>query len=90
MEDFLKFRKFITPVAIQVIFWLGVAVTLIAGIVAIGAGKVQGLLMIIFGPIVVRIYCELLMVVFRIYDTLVEVRDKTAGSPAPKAASSAV
>ena len=30
MEDFLKFRKMITPVIIQVLFWVGVAGTVIA------------------------------------------------------------
>ena len=33
MEDFLKFRKMITPVIIQVLFWVGVAGTVIAALV---------------------------------------------------------
>jgi hypothetical protein len=42
----------------------------IAGIVALASGSVMGLLVVIVGPLVVRIYCELLIVVFRINDTL--------------------
>ncbi len=33
MDDFLKFRKMITPVIIQVLFWVGVAGTVIAALV---------------------------------------------------------
>ena len=36
MEDFLKFRKMFTPVIIQILFWIGVGVSVIAGLVQIG------------------------------------------------------
>ena len=36
MEDFLKFRKMITPVIIQILFWVGVGISVIAGLVQIG------------------------------------------------------
>ena len=53
-----------------------------------------GLLQIVFGPRLVRLSCELTMVFFRIYDTLVEIRDNgqakapaaavySSGSPQP-------
>jgi hypothetical protein len=35
VEDFLRFRKMITPLFIQIIFWIGVAVIEIAGIATI-------------------------------------------------------
>ena len=88
MNDFLAFRKMITPAVIQVIFWIGVAVCVLGGLVAIiqGAGGrygggeqvLSGVLMIILGPIAVRIYCELLIIMFRIHDRLVEIQDNTS------------
>ncbi len=77
MNEFLSFRKMITPAVIQVIFWLMTLVAVIAGLVQIfsGDGVWQGLLMIVLGPLVVRIYCELLIVIFSINRTLIETRD---------------
>jgi len=83
MGDFLTFRKFITPVVIQIIFWIGVVVCVIMGIVAMAqqgglGGVLGGLGMIILGPIMVRIYCELLILMFRINDNLVDIRNNTS------------
>jgi hypothetical protein len=86
--EFLTFRKFIAPVVVQIIFWLGVVGVIISGILMIvqggrfGGGQggqaiVVGLLMIILGPIVVRLYCEILIVFFRIYDALNAIRMNT-------------
>lgn len=92
LADLLSFRYMITGPIMQVLFWVGTALCVVAGIVAIvGAlsqdarrydsppawlGVVAGLLLIVLGPVVVRIHCELLIVMFRIYDTLVEMRDE--------------
>lgn len=88
MDDFLKFRKMITPAIIQILFWVGVAGSVIAALVIMGAsfGRygggvgtfLSGLLMLVLGPVVVRIYCELLILFFRINETLTEIRDNLA------------
>jgi hypothetical protein len=75
MSDFLTFRKMITTLIIQAIFWLGVIVTVVAGLGMLADEKAGGLLLIILGPLVVRIYCELLIVIFRINETLTEIRN---------------
>jgi len=85
MEDFLKFRKMITPVIIQVLFWVGVVGTVIAALVVMamsfgssGGGAAQflgGLVMLVLGPVVVRIYCELLILFFRINETLTDIKN---------------
>jgi hypothetical protein len=79
MGDFLAFKKFITPLVIQIIFWIGVIVCLIYGIIMIvSAGQIiGGILVFILGPIFVRIYCEVLMIFFRIHDRLASIDDKT-------------
>jgi hypothetical protein len=88
MEDFLKFRKMITPVIIQVLFWVGVAGTVISALVVMamsfgsyGGGAAQflgGLVLLVLGPVVVRIYCELLILFFRMNETLTEIKNNLA------------
>ncbi len=75
MQDYISFKRMITPIIIQIVFWVAVAVVIIAGVITIVQGDqpLLGLALIIFGPIVVRIYAELLMLMFRINDTLTEV-----------------
>ena len=89
MNDFLAFRKMVTPVIIQVLFWVGTILCLVAGLVTIGGatllsaqGGIQaplavlaGLAYFTLGPLVVRIYCEILIVVFRMNETLTEIRN---------------
>jgi hypothetical protein len=67
----------ITPVFIQVIFWLLVGICVIGGLITMGQGGASifaGLVMVVMGPLFIRIYCELLIVLFRIYDELVGIR----------------
>jgi hypothetical protein len=74
MEDFISFRRMVTPTVIQLLFWLGVAVCVIGGfIMLVGGAVLMGIAYIILGPIIVRIYCELLIVIFRINDTLTDI-----------------
>ena len=88
MDDFLKFRKMITPAIIQILFWVGVAAVVIGSLVTMGmsfssygggAGTFfLGLIMLILGPVVVRIQCELLILFFRMNETLTEIKDGLA------------
>lgn len=89
MEEFVSFRKFITPSIITIIFWIGVVLSVIGGLVMIvmgvsgsapGMSVLIGLLYIVLGPLVVRIYCELIILGFKIYDTLTEIKNTQAGS----------
>ena len=38
MNDFLKFKKMLTPIFIQILFWIGIVVCVIAGILEIVSG----------------------------------------------------
>lgn len=81
MSDFLKFELMITPVVVQILFWLAVAVSVITGIMMIAAsGDARGILVIIFGPIGARIYAELLIVFFRINDHVRAIQQNTQRS----------
>jgi hypothetical protein len=74
----------ITPIIIQILFWIGVLIAIIYGIASIVYGVVRsdvqtllyGLLGLILGPLVVRIYCEILILFFRINETLTEISNK--------------
>jgi hypothetical protein len=85
MSDFWSFRTMITPVIIEIIFWIGVIVCLIGGGIMIFSGfsgyhtgQAQtlwtGLGVFFLGPLVVRVYCEILIVFFRINETLTEIK----------------
>lgn len=91
MSDFWAFRKMVTPVIIQILFWVGVITCIIAGLVLIGMGirhgpllfdmgistrqmKLWGALLLLLGPLAVRLYCEMLIVFFRINETLTEIK----------------
>jgi hypothetical protein len=79
-QDFFTFRKMILPTIIQVLFWIGVVFVVVWGIAAIAADPGDGwqvgygVVLILIGPIIVRVYCEFLVVVFRILDALTDIR----------------
>jgi uncharacterized membrane protein len=86
MKDFWNFKKMITPIIIPILFWIGTIVCIIAGIVFMVLGAtgysnsdsgemvLLGIGYLVFGPIVVRIYCELLIILFSINDTLTDIK----------------
>lgn len=82
MEEWLKkavsFDTMITPFIIKIVFWIGVIGCVIGGIGMFfnGAGVLSGLLCIFLGPLAVRIYCELIIVVFKIFEALKQIEAK--------------
>jgi Domain of unknown function (DUF4282) len=85
MNEFLAFRKMITPVIIQIVFWIGVVFCLISGLVNLVQGNVGGIFIMLIGPVVVRIYCELIIVVFKLLDTMRKIEQNTASEATPPA-----
>jgi len=82
MGDFLRFETMITPILIQAIFWIGSVISLIAGVViALNSDSAGGfgiaLAVFVLGPIVMRLYSEILIVVFRINDHLRQIQHNT-------------
>ncbi|MDG4868046.1 DUF4282 domain-containing protein [Guyparkeria sp. 1SP6A2] len=82
MKDLLFFDKMLTPNFITVIYWLLLVGVVIGGIgVMFGGGFsfgtfISGLLTIVFGAILVRIWCELMMVLFKMNEALQDIRHK--------------
>ncbi|MBU0722779.1 DUF4282 domain-containing protein [Patescibacteria group bacterium] len=82
MRDFLTFRKMITPLVIQILFWVGIVTSVFSGIFLIvtadgGVFVLQGIFLLLLGPLIVRIYCEVLIIFFRINENLVEIKNNT-------------
>tara|TARA_R110002072_G_C7665188_1_gene509986 strand:+ start:212 stop:517 length:306 start_codon:yes stop_codon:yes gene_type:complete len=90
MKDYITFDKMITPLIIRVLFWVFAVLAVIGGFVMIvggmnaqygGGGMVfGGVMYILLGPVVARIYCEILIVIFKINGTLTEIRDSLKSS----------
>jgi len=75
MRNLFSFDTLITPAFIHVVYWLGIAVAVLAGVGPIlGGSIVKGLLILVVGPIVVRVGCEVLIVLFHINDHLAAIR----------------
>jgi hypothetical protein len=72
-NDFLRFRWFITPQIMPVIFWVGVFIAVVKGIVDIVWGArfgnapliTSGIFTLILGPIFVRMLCEWFLTFFK-------------------------
>jgi hypothetical protein len=72
----------ITPALIQILFVLAVVGTVIVGVLVLIVGVkhhdtrqwLGGIGLVIFGPLVVRLWAEALIVVFRINETLTDIR----------------
>ena len=80
MQDLLGFEKMVTPIVIRILYFLGLLVVLISGVGALFSGGLRGILtgiaILIFGAIMVRVYSELLILLFRIHDNLVSINQQ--------------
>ena len=69
----------ITPVLIQILFWVGVVACFILGITDIAKHNdiLHGIQIIILGPLLLRIVAEVTIIVFKINDHLRTISNKT-------------
>jgi len=90
LKKFASFERMVTPTIIRIFFWIGVVISILAGLavlvmgVTIGFREGKFLLVlggILGGPVVialsilgVRIYSELLILAFRINETLTDIK----------------
>jgi len=94
MKRFFSFERMITPIVIKILFWIGLIISAIAGIVvfltginiaiadgeilaiilAFLAGVLGGILTFAIGALITRIYCELMILTFRINETLTDIK----------------
>lgn len=96
-RDLFNFDKMLTPLIIKILYYMGIAGSVIGGIVmffggfvrafasgggifsALGSiigGMLGGILIIFLGILMVRIYSELMIVLFQIYQNLTAIKKK--------------
>lgn len=76
-DEFLSFRKFISPIVIKILYILGVIVIVLGSLYMMFSGRglagfitgfFIGLLGLIFGNLMWRVSCEMMMLLFAIND----------------------
>ncbi|WP_282755053.1 DUF4282 domain-containing protein [Desulfuromonas thiophila] len=83
LKKMLNFDEMVTPSIIKIIYYISIFAVVLTGLIQLftglnssyGGGAVvfSGIVTILIGPIVVRIYCELMILLFRIYEKLCEI-----------------
>ena len=83
MKDLLVFEDMLTPKIITVVYWIALFAVVMSGLFTIFAGPsgflvnlVTGLLIIVFGGLLMRIYCELMIVLFKINENVKKLADR--------------
>ena len=83
LKDFLTFRRMLIPYLVQCLFWITVLGCIAMAIFNFYHGLiVPGLTILIIGPIITRLICEYIVVLFEINDTLLDIK-QTINSVAP-------
>jgi len=81
VKNIFFFDSMLTPKIITFVYWLLLLACLVSGVGAMftsyGGGFFQGLGIIIFGAIGTRIWCELLIVLFKIHENLQKIANKS-------------
>lgn len=90
MNDFFSFRTMITPTLIRAIFILGLIFLLFTALLAPFQGNffegiAVSLMILIFGPLLLRVYCELMIVAFSIHECLQDIRKNSVAGGGPGA-----
>ncbi|MDO6461862.1 DUF4282 domain-containing protein [Granulosicoccaceae sp. 1_MG-2023] len=84
MKDILTLEKMLTPKLITGIYWVLLLVVVVFGVKAMfgsyqGFGLVSlflGVVGIVVGALVVRVWCELFIVLFKMNEALQDIRNK--------------
>ncbi len=81
MKSIFFFDSMLTPKIITVVYWILLAVAVFSGLGAMfsdyGGGFLVGLGILIGGAVGARIWCELLIVLFKINSNLQKIAEKS-------------
>lgn len=83
LKQVLMFDSMLTPKIITFVYWLLLVIALVSGLgamsgyygVTLGSFS-KGLAIMVFGGVFARIWCELLIVLFKIHENLKKIVDK--------------
>ncbi len=86
LKDITGFDKFLTPSLIKIVYWIGIVGIIITSLLTIftafsyyGGGIRQvfgGIVILVVGLIFWRVICEGIILSFKVYDRLTEIRDR--------------
>ena len=76
MKQFINYETFITPGIVKVLSYIGMVVAFIIGLLSIAVEPLTGIGTAILGPIAVRVYAEVMLIIFEIHTTLKKIADK--------------
>lgn len=76
LRDLLFLDKFIAPKLINIFYLFQVIFSIFIGILMIFNSDVRGLLFIFIAPVIIRVYSELLIIIFKIYKKLEIISNK--------------
>ena len=88
LKNFASFERMVTPVIIRILFWIGVVISILAGLGVVIGGIIMAIdegfvcarrsggraVVMFLGILSVRIYAELLILAFRINETLTDIK----------------
>ena len=77
MKAFLNYEYMITPGVLKILSYIGIVLAIIGGLFnAFSADFITGIGTAVLGPIIVRIYAELMLVIFEIHKSLTKIASK--------------
>jgi Domain of unknown function (DUF4282) len=82
MKDFFGFNKLVTPVIVQILFWMGISVwgyKMVELFKEIKLGQTNwmaAVTLIVVWPLTLRLYCEVIMLIFKINENLLKLNNK--------------
>ena len=77
MRDLFVFDEMLTPKIITFIYWLFLFLSVVSGLTTMFAGSfLMGVGIIVGGIIMSRIYCELMIVLFKIHENIKKLAEK--------------
>ena len=82
--EFIRFRRMISPVLLQILFWPAIAASIYYSSWLILQGNLIGWVPLIVGTLFVRVFFEVFILLFRIYEKLTHIHtvlSKETGPP---------
>ena len=76
MKAFFNYEYMITPGILKILSYIAAVVVVIMGLFALTADLTAGISMIVLGPIAVRSYAELMLIVFEMHKELKKIAEK--------------
>ncbi len=89
MGEYLSFRKHYTPGIIHVLFWVLLFANTVEAL--FGGHDFWGAVFTLFvGPVLIRVVCELILILFEINDSLISLRNAQALAPSAPVSSATI